>query len=87
MVSERTEQVAVRLPTSLLATVDDLVSVGVYPSRAALARAGIEELAAKERARLLDAEIAEGYRRFPQTDGDMRSAVASLRDAILEEPW
>jgi len=44
-------------------------------------------LGAKERARLLDAEIAEGYRRFPQTDGDERAAVASLRDAILEEPW
>lgn len=87
MGSEQTEQVAVRLPTSLLATVDDLVSVGVYPSRAALTRAGIEELAAKEMARLLDGEIAEGYRRFPQTDGETRSAVASLRDAILEEPW
>ena len=76
-----------RLPASLLADVDELVRSGVYASRAALARAGIEELAAHERARLVDAAIAEGYRRFPPSAGEKRSAVASLRDAILDEPW
>ncbi|MCY3560880.1 MAG: ribbon-helix-helix domain-containing protein [bacterium] len=87
MRGERTEQIAVRLPASLLADVDELVSSGVYASRAALARAGIENLAASERARLVDAAIAEGYRRFPSTGGEQKSAVASLRDAILDEPW
>ena len=82
-----TEQIAVRLPTWLLSDVDELVCNGLYPSRAALARAGIEELAARERARLVDAAIAEGYRRQPPSVGERRSAEASLRDAILDEPW
>ena len=82
-----TEQIAVRLPAWLLSDIDELVGSGVYPSRAALARAGIEALASRERARLADLAIAEGYRRQPPTPGETRSAVASLRDAILDEPW
>ena len=35
----------------------------------------------------MDAAIAEGYRRFPPGVGENRSAVSSLRDAILDEPW
>ena len=82
-----TEQIAVRVPTWLLSDVDELVSDGVYPSRAALARAGIEELTVRERARLVDDAIAEGYRLRPPSAGEQHSAVESLRDAILEEPW
>lgn len=82
-----TEQIAVRLPTWLLSNIDELVGSGVYASRAALARTGIEELVARERARLVDLVIVEGYRRHPPTAGEARSAVTSLRDAILDEPW
>lgn len=83
----RTEQIAVRLPSSVLSEIDELVNGGVYPSRAALARAGIERLAAHERARMIDAAIVEGYRRQPPTDGETRAADASLRGAVMDEPW
>ncbi|MEO7557411.1 MAG: ribbon-helix-helix domain-containing protein [Acidimicrobiales bacterium] len=82
-----TEQIAVRLPEELLAEVDDLVRRGVYPSRAAAVRDGIETLLDLERRRVTDRALIEGYRRAPATPAEREAAIASLRDAILEEPW
>jgi len=82
-----TEQIAVRIPEELLAVLDELVSRGVYESRAAAVRAGIEAVLELDRRHLTDAAVIEGYRRTPPTDADREAAVASLRDAILEEPW
>ena len=82
-----TQQVAVRLPIPLLASLDDLVKSGVYESRAAVVRAGIEAIAELERERGIDRTIVEGYTRTPPTDAEDHAALASLRDAILEEPW
>ena len=66
---------------------DDLVARGVYESRAAAVRAGIDTVVEADRRRREDAAIVEGYRRTPPTDGDRESAIASLRQAIAEEPW
>lgn len=82
-----TEQVAVRLPTELLAELDALVSGRRYESRAAAIRAGIELVTSAERHRQTDAAIVEGYRRVPPTGSEHEAALASLRDAIAEEPW
>jgi Arc/MetJ-type ribon-helix-helix transcriptional regulator len=82
-----TEQIAIRLPEELLGELDDLVRRGVYESRAAAVRAGIEAVAALDRQRRIDASVIEGYRRVPAGEGDTASALASLRDAIAEEPW
>lgn len=82
-----TEQIAVRLPVELLAELDDLVSRGLYESRAAAVRAGIEVVMELERTRQIDREIIEGYRLKPATDAERSAAIGSLRDAILEEPW
>lgn len=82
-----TEQIAVRLPKELLTVLDDLVARGVYESRAAAVRAGVEVVAELDRRRLTDLAIVEGYHRVPPTDADRQSAIASLRDAITEEPW
>ena len=82
-----TQQVAVRLPAPLLASLDDLVESGVYESRAAVVRAGIEAIAERERKRRIDRAIVEGYTRTPPTDAESQAALASLREAILEEPW
>lgn len=82
-----TEQIAVRLPQELLTLLDDLVERGVYESRASAVRAGVEAVAELDRRRLTDQAIVEGYRRVPPTDADRRAAIASLRDAIAEEPW
>ena len=82
-----TEQIAVRLPSEQLAVLDDLVGRGVYESRAAAVRAGIAALHELDRRRQDDRSIVEGYRRTPPTDAERAAAVASMRDAIAEEPW
>jgi Arc/MetJ-type ribon-helix-helix transcriptional regulator len=82
-----TEQIAVRVPTEQLAAIDDLVDRGVYPTRASAVRAGIEALVELDRRRRDDRSIVDGYRRTPPTEGEAAAAIASLRDAIAEEPW
>jgi len=82
-----TEQIAVRLPEELLVELDDLVRNGVYESRAAAVRAGIETLMELERRRRTDRAVVEGYRRVPPTAAEREAAIASLREAIAEEPW
>lgn len=82
-----TEQIAVRLPQALLGVLDDLVARGVYESRAAAVRAGVEAVADLDRRRLTDQAIVDGYRRLPPTEADGHAALASLHDAITEEPW
>jgi hypothetical protein len=37
--------------------------------------------------RQTDRAIIEGYRQNPPTTAESAAALASLRDAILEEPW
>lgn len=82
-----TGQIAVRLPDELLAGLDHLVKRGVYESRAAAVRAGVEAIMEIEERRQVDRDVVEGYRRNPMTEAEREAAVASLRDAILEEPW
>jgi Arc/MetJ-type ribon-helix-helix transcriptional regulator len=82
-----TQQIAVRLPDELLSELDALVDRGVYNSRAAAVRAGLEAVMDQERRRATDRAVVEGYRRSPPTTAEDASAIASLRDAILEEPW
>ncbi len=82
-----TEQIAVRVPEQLLSDLDDLVGRGVYESRAAAVRAGIEAVMELDRRHLTDLAVVEGYRRTPPTEIERKAAIASLRDAILEEPW
>ncbi|CAN5626152.1 hypothetical protein BH24ACT26_BH24ACT26_02910 [soil metagenome] len=81
------EQIAVRLPKDLLAKLDELVRTGLYPSRAAAVRAGVEAIAQIERRREVDRSIIEGYKRSPPTLGEEAAALESLREAIREEPW
>jgi Arc/MetJ-type ribon-helix-helix transcriptional regulator len=82
-----TEQIAVRLPEELLSELDALVADGVYESRAAAVRAGVEAITALERRKQTDQAIVAGYRRTPPTAAEHVAAIASLRDAIAEEPW
>ena len=82
-----TNQIAVRLPQDLLARLDDLVRSGIYESRAAAVRAGVEAIAQIEQRRAVDRSIVEGYRRSPPTSAEETAALESLRQAIAEEPW
>jgi len=82
-----TEQIAVRLPEPLLSGLDDLVTSGAYKSRAAAVRAGIEAIMKLERQRQTDRAVVDGYTLHPPTESEDRAALASLREAILDEPW
>lgn len=82
-----TEQIAIQVPEDLLVALDDLVARGVYESRAAAARAGIEVVLELDRRRLTDQAIVDGYRRVAPMAVERHAAIGSLRDAILEEPW
>lgn len=82
-----TEQIAVRLPAPLLSDLDELVKSGAYESRAAAVRAGIETVMKLELQRRTDQAVVDGYTRQPPTDTEERAALASLREAILDEPW
>jgi len=81
------EQIAVRLTAPILAELDDLVTNGTYESRAAAVRAGIEAITKLERRRQLDDAVVKGYTRNPTTETEESAALASLREAILDEPW
>lgn len=82
-----TGQIAVRIPEDLLVQLDELVSSGVYESRAAAVRAGIETVMELERRRRIDRALVEGYRRVPPTAAEREAAIASLRESIADEPW
>lgn len=83
----RTEQIAVRLSADLCGRLDSLVSRGVYPSRAAAVRAGIEVVAELDRRRVLDDAVARSYTAVPQDASTGAAALDALRRAITEEPW
>lgn len=82
-----TEQIAVRLPVEQLAVLDRLVERGIYETRAAAVRAGIEVVVELDRRRAVDRAIVAGYERVPPTDAETAASIASLRDAIDQEPW
>ena len=82
-----TEQIAVRLSAELLQNLDELVAGGAYESRAAAVRAGIEALTALQSRQRIDQAILDGYRRRPPTKAEGAAAIASMREAIAEEPW
>lgn len=82
-----TQQIAVRLPEELLNELDALVASGVYESRAAAVRAGVEAIMVLERRLQTDLAIVEGYCRTPPTTAEHVASIASIREAIAEEPW
>ncbi len=82
-----TEQIAVRMPAELLRALDELVDAGRFESRAAAVRAGAEAIVRLEHERSLDRAIVEGYRCLPPDAREVDAALASLKDAILDEPW
>lgn len=59
----------------------------MYESRAAAVRAGIEAITELERRRKTDRALVDGYQRTPLTAAEKGAAIASLREAITEEPW
>ena len=80
-------QLAIRLPDELLHDLDWLILRLNYDSRAEAVRDALVKLIDQERRREIGEQIAEGYRRMPQTEEEIASAYESLRQSIDEEPW
>lgn len=81
------EQIAVRMPDELAAAVDALVTSGRFPTKADAVRTAVEALVESERRHELGERIADGYRRVPQDDDDVKAARGAAIRSIHEEPW
>jgi Arc/MetJ-type ribon-helix-helix transcriptional regulator len=81
------EQIAVRIPNDMAASLEDLVGRGVYETKADAIRSALERLLDAERRRRVGELIADGYRAVPQDDGDVQAATRAAIRSINEEPW
>ena len=81
------EQIAVRIPDALAASLEDLVSTGRFGTRAEAVRVALEALIEAERRRRVGELIADGYRRLPQDDEEVDAARLAAIRSIEEEPW
>lgn len=80
-------QIAVRLPDEMTVELDAFVASSGLDSRATVVRVALQELFERERRRRIGASIADGYRRIPQSEDELRAATASAIESINEEPW
>jgi Arc/MetJ-type ribon-helix-helix transcriptional regulator len=80
-------QLVTRLDDALLARVDSLVAHGVVATRSEAVRLGLETLVDLEHRKRTGEQIAEAYRRYPQTEHELAGLDASTRALIEEEPW
>jgi Arc/MetJ-type ribon-helix-helix transcriptional regulator len=72
----------------LAGQLSQLVEGGRFVSKAEAVRTAVEELVDRERRRTLGEQIADGYRRMPQTDDDeLADIVDTGLASIEEEPW
>jgi Arc/MetJ-type ribon-helix-helix transcriptional regulator len=80
-------QLVTRLDDNLLADVDSLVVHGVVANRSEAVRLGLKTLVDLQHRRWTGEQIAEAYRRQPQTDPELAGLDESTRALIEEEPW
>ena len=76
------EQIAVRIADEDLAALDESVSNGAYPNRAAAVRAGIDLLLRKERDRSIGAAYRRAYGDHPQDDWFAESSAQAMGDQL-----
>ena len=80
-------QVVTRLDDRLTAELDDLIADGVVSNRSEGVRLGLERLIEDHRRRRIGDEIADAYRRQPQTDEELAGLDQATRALVAEEPW
>ncbi len=79
-------QLVTRVNDSLMTEVDRLVAQGVVANRSEAVRLSLERLVDQHRRRRVGAEIADAYRRRPQTAEELAGLDASTRALVAEEP-
>jgi metal-responsive CopG/Arc/MetJ family transcriptional regulator len=80
-------QLAIRLPDELLRDLDWVVHRLNYDSRTEAMRDALIRLVDQERRREIGEEIAEGYRRMPQTDEEMADIPFQSWDLDGDDDW
>jgi Arc/MetJ-type ribon-helix-helix transcriptional regulator len=80
-------QIAIRIPDSLAAELETLVSSGRFDTKADAVRSALEALVDEERRADVGRRIVEGYQRVPQDDVEITSAREAAVRSIDEEPW
>ncbi|HEX6330069.1 MAG TPA: hypothetical protein VF129_02095 [Actinomycetota bacterium] len=81
------EQIAIRIPNALAESLAELIETGRFETKADAVRTALEALIDAERRRRIGEVIAEGYRRIPQDDDEVRAATRAAIRSIREEPW
>jgi Arc/MetJ-type ribon-helix-helix transcriptional regulator len=81
------EQIAIRIPDTLAESLEELVGSGRFETKAEAVRTALEALVDAEHRRRIGEVIAEGYRRIPQDDDEVRGATRAAIRSIHEEPW
>ncbi len=77
----------VRVPESVVASVDALVLKGRFASRSQVVRAGLELLIERERRSATGSAIVAGYDRLPQDGDDLEWPDSATEAMIAEELW
>ena len=80
-------QIITRVDDQLMAQLDAIVASGEAESRSDAVRRALEAMIDERRRRLLGEAIAEGYRRVPETDEELRRADENARALVAVEPW
>jgi len=80
-------QLAIRLPDDLLRDLDWVVVRLNYDSRTEAMREALVRLIDQERRRQIGEEIAEGYRRMPQTEEEMADIPFQSWDLDGGDDW
>ncbi len=85
--TKRMAQLVTRLDDRLVAEVDALVAAGLVSNRSEAVRLALERLVDQHRRQRVGAEIAEAYRRRPQTDEELSGLDEATRALVSEESW
>jgi metal-responsive CopG/Arc/MetJ family transcriptional regulator len=80
-------QLAIRLPDELVADLDWVVIRLKYDSRAEAMRDALVRLIDQERRRQIGEQIAEAYRRMPQTEEEMADIPFQSWDLDDDDDW
>jgi metal-responsive CopG/Arc/MetJ family transcriptional regulator len=80
-------QLAIRLPDELLRDLDWVVHRLNYESRTEAMRDALVRLIDQERRRAIGEQIAEGYRRMPQTEEEMGDIPFQSWDLDGDDDW
>jgi metal-responsive CopG/Arc/MetJ family transcriptional regulator len=86
LVVEKTAKVAISMPASTLAAIEQ-ARQATGESRSQFMRRAVEEAISRERERRLVEQYIEGYRRYPESDEEIALADVGVKTVFAENPW